>query len=555
MMQSSRSRRIRRVSIGAAFALLAAAPIACLGDTVASLLGNFTINQYCGLRLADDTVEVRYVVVFGQLPALRELHAADVDGNGDGVTSQQEREAYARRLVPQIAQALQLTVDGVPLALHASHSATSLPAEQGGFSLRVDVDFSAALAASVASGVHTLAFTNRNYAGQPGWREIAVQADAPVKVYATDGYSTSLTGGLTDALAQLPAEGPPDERAVHLSFTLDEVPQGARMLQPRPGTGAGAKPLAVSASVGQPPEAPPSAGAASPWLERETRRVIALIAAPDVAPRIALLAVLAAALLGAVHAFSPGHGKTVVGAYLIGSRATPRHALFLGFAVTITHTMIVFGLGFGTLFASRYIVPQQLLPVLSLLSGMLVLGMGLVLLAQRWRAVRSGFASHAEDHARYHAQYRDRAAHPHHDAGDAGAATRMPSHAAAIHSHGGRPHSHWTSGAAGAPVTWRNLLALGISGGLVPCPSALVLLLAAIAVNKTAYGLLLVLAFSAGLALTLTAVGLAFLYARNRIGRPLNGARWPTVLPLLSAGVITLVGALLCYGTLAGRSL
>jgi nickel/cobalt exporter len=107
-------------------------------------------------------------------------------------------------------------------------------------------------------------------------------------------------------------------------------------------------------------------------------------------------------------------------------------------------------------------------------------------------------------------------------------------------------------GAAGDEVTWRSLLALGISGGLVPCPSAMVLLLAAAALNRIAFGMLLVLAFSVGLALTLIAVGLAFLYARNRIRQPAAGARWPQLLPVLSAGAITVLGALLCYGALTG---
>lgn len=102
----------------------------------------------------------------------------------------------------------------------------------------------------------------------------------------------------------------------------------------------------------------------------------------------------------------------------------------------------------------------------------------------------------------------------------------------------------------GEGVTWRSLLALGISGGLVPCPSALVLLLAAVALNKTAYGLLLVLAFSAGLAATLTAVGVAFLYARDRFAGRATGARWPRLLSAASAGAITLVGALMCYAAI-----
>ncbi len=92
-------------------------------------------------------------------------------------------------------------------------------------------------------------------------------------------------------------------------------------------------------------------------------------------------------------------------------------------------------------------------------------------------------------------------------------------------------HSHLPPGAAGEEVTWRSLLALGISGGLVPCPSAMVLLLAAVALNKTGFGMVLVVAFSVGLAITLTAVGLLFLYARNRMRRPVAGARWPLLLP------------------------
>jgi nickel/cobalt transporter (NicO) family protein len=122
---------------------------------------------------------------------------------------------------------------------------------------------------------------------------------------------------------------------------------------------------------------------------------------------------------------------------------------------------------------------------------------------------------------------------------------------ATMHSHGGGPlHSHLPPGATGEKITWRSLLALGISGGLVPCPSAMVLLLAAVALNKTAYGMLLVVAFSVGLAITLTLVGLAFLYARKRFTRPEAGSRWTHLLPVLSAGTITLLGVALCIGAL-----
>ena len=111
-------------------------------------------------------------------------------------------------------------------------------------------------------------------------------------------------------------------------------------------------------------------------------------------------------------------------------------------------------------------------------------------------------------------------------------------------------HSHLPPGAAGEKVTWRSLVALGVSGGLVPCPSAMVLLLAAIALNRTAYGMLLVLAFSVGLAATLTAVGLAFLYARDKLGATRVSPRWRRRLPIVSAGVITAVGIAMCYGAI-----
>jgi ABC-type nickel/cobalt efflux system permease component RcnA len=265
---------------------------------------------------------------------------------------------------------------------------------------------------------------------------------------------------------------------------------------------------------------------------------------------VAFLALLGALLLGTVHALSPGHGKTIVGAYLIGSRGAPRHAVFLGLTVTITHTIGVFVLGFATLYASRYIVPERLFPILSLISAVLVLGMGLVLLVQRGRAARQALATVERAPA---GTFQFLKSETMATAGARGlifapGAQHLDS---TMHSHGGGPmHTHLPPGASGEKVTWRSLLALGVSGGLVPCPSAMVLLLAAIALNKTAYGMLLVVTFSVGLAITLTLVGLAFLYARNRFRSPGVGSRWAHVLPVLSAGTITLVGITLCFGAL-----
>ncbi len=545
------SLRIVHFSARVALVLLAAMPCESSADTVASLLGNFTTNQYCGLRLEENVASVHYAVVFGQLPALRELHAADVGGDGDGVTSQQERDAYVERLALDFADQLKLTVDDRPVALKLARHTSSLPTEQGGFSLRLDLDFSGDLPATLAHGEHHIRLSNQNYSGRFGWQEISVQSAPSIKIYDTDAFSTSLTEGLTQSLAVMPPDGPLSERSVTMSATRDAVPVDARLIQARPGVSA-------SSNATAHPRYDTSEGA---WLQRETRRLIALVSSPDVTLQVELLALLAALLLGALHAFSPGHGKTVVGAYLIGSRATARHAIFLGVTVTATHTLGVFALGFATLFASRFIVPERLLPILSLLSGLLVLGMGLILLLQRgqsaFETVRRQADSPTPERASirtFRPLARSLATGRREQRFVIAYAARGHGHAG-MHSHGGRMHSHLPPGATGESITWRSLLALGISGGLVPCPSAMVLLLAAVALNKTLYGLLLVVAFSAGLALTLVCIGLAFLHLRDRIPRFKYGARWSRLVPVLSAAAITILGALLCYGALGSASL
>jgi nickel/cobalt exporter len=202
---------------------------------------------------------------------------------------------------------------------------------------------------------------------------------------------------------------------------------------------------------------------------------------------LVILASLAAALFwGAAHALSPGHGKTIVTAYLVGQRGTPAHAALLGLIVTITHTIGVFALGAVTLALSQFIVPDRLYPWLNLVSGLLVVGIGAAVLQARVR------------------QRKRHAHHHHHD--------EAPS--------------------------LRSLLAVGVSGGLLPCPSALVVLLAAISLHRIAFGLLLILAFSAGLALTITGIGLVAVLARSAFRRVRFDGRLVRLLPAASALVI-----------------
>ena len=227
---------------------------------------------------------------------------------------------------------------------------------------------------------------------------------------------------------------------------------------------------------------------------------------------LTLLAGMAAAFaLGAVHALSPGHGKTIVAAYLVGTRGTPKHAAFLGFMVTFTHTVSVFFLGLVTLYLSRFVLPEKIAPVLGAVSGISIVWIGASLLVKRIVAV-----------GRNARRAPDLVSNP------------------LLHDHGdGRLHTHLPD-----EVSMAGLVALGASGGLVPCPTALVLLLTAVSLGRITLGLALLVAFSAGLAVVLTAVGLIVLYAKHLLPDRERTARSKVFryLPIASAAVIVCVG-------------
>jgi ABC-type nickel/cobalt efflux system permease component RcnA len=248
-------------------------------------------------------------------------------------------------------------------------------------------------------------------------------------------------------------------------------------------------------------------------------------------------AALVAATLGAFHALEPGHGKTVVAAYLVGSRGTARHAMLLGLIVTASHTAGVYLLGAVTLYASRYVMPERLYPWLGALSGLTIAGLGFRLFLKRYAGEHHGHA-HGLAHEHSHSHDSVTHEHPHHP----GAHDHShPSQAARGHRHHGHSHHHHVP--ASGTVSLRELLALGVTGGIVPCPAALVVLLSAVALRRVGFGLFLIVAFSVGLAAVLIAIGLLMVYAHRLMARvedygPLL-TRW---LPLTSSATITLLG-------------
>jgi nickel/cobalt transporter (NicO) family protein len=229
---------------------------------------------------------------------------------------------------------------------------------------------------------------------------------------------------------------------------------------------------------------------------------------------VLMLLLLAAFGWGALHALSPGHGKAMVAAYLVGTRGTARHAIALGATVTVTHTIGVFALGVVTLALSQYVLPEDLYPWLTLVAGAMVVVIGFGVLRSRLRKARHVHAEHGH------------------------------------HAHGHHAHGHHHSHAP--ELGWRGLLGMGAAAGLIPCPSALVVLLAAISQHEVGLGLLLITAFSLGLAGTLTVLGLAVVYARRLIPRRLAAGRLAAALPAASALLIVGVGLVLTARAVPG---
>ncbi len=509
-------------------------------------LGNFTINHFARLRVSNEQVTIRYVIDMAEIPTFQEIQAADK--GPDQQPTAAWLKAYGERVVPQYLAGLVFTVDGTRVPLQAQSQSVVLQAGSGGLpTLRIECDLVGKLSA-VISGNRRLRFEDTNFAERLGWREMVVMPETGVSIFNSSAFGSPLTDELK-AYPENLLTAPLNERMAEFSMTLGVIPAKATALQTREG-----KPVA------------------------QTRdRLAELIAVPEVTPTIALIGLLIATFLGGMHALSPGHGKAVVGAYLVGARGTARHAAFLGLTVTITHTAGVFALGMITLFASQFILPERLFPILSLISGLIVVGVGLRMVLSRARLAMAG-SGHSHDHHSHdhhsHDHHHDHHSHDHHhhdhhhhdhdhhshDHHDHDHSHAHHHHGVGVHTHDGHTHSHLPPGADDEPVTWRSLLALGISGGLLPCPSALVLLLSAISLHRVGYGLLLVLAFSFGLAGVLTVIGLAFVYAGRFFESKTKESTPGTIAdlsrlalrytPVLSAVVVTCLGIIICIQTL-----
>jgi nickel/cobalt transporter (NicO) family protein len=458
-------------------ALAAVLLVAGATGAAAHPLGNFTVNTSSGLRVGPDRLVVDYVVDMAEIPAFQTRQAIDADH--DGEVADAEAAAWRARECPRLAAGLRATLDGRPAPLAVTGSSLRFPEGVGGLeTLRLECALAAPLAAA-----GSLAYADTNLEGRVGWREItAVGARATLEAVNVPPTSSSarLTTYPEDQLSS-----PLDQRSATLRFSPGGPPA------PAPGTEA-------------------SRAVARGGVDRATAAFTALVGERSLSPGFAVVALLLAVGLGAAHAVAPGHGKTVMAAYLVGLRGTLRQAATIGATVTVTHTAGVLVLGL-VLSASRAVASERVYPWLGLGSGLLLAAVGLGLLVR----ARTGHR------------------HPH------------------GHGHNDHHHHHHDHVAAGRPLGRRGLVVLGLAGGLVPSPSAVVVLLGGIALGQAWFGVALVVAYGLGMAATLTGVGLLLAHLRTRMDRRLHLpagsllSRLGRLLPAVTASVIVLVGVAL----------
>jgi ABC-type nickel/cobalt efflux system permease component RcnA len=473
----------RLVRLVVASLVLLAVPAVVPAPASAHPLGNFTINHYVAVTASPTALDVELVTDYAEIPSIELL--ARLDANGDDGLDPSEADAARRDQCASAADALTVALDGAAVALELQAAGINQAEGAGGLAtMRVVCELRASV--DLAAGGSLVIDFNPD-ADRIGWREIVVRGDE-LRVDPA-GAARDVSRRLTDYPDRL-LEQPLDER----TLTVSLLP-GGEALAVAPVQDA--QPLDGSAPA-------PEAAAGLPDLA-------------NLGAGAALLGLLAAALAGAGHALSPGHGKTVMAAYLVASHGGARHALLLGAAVTVSHTLGVLLLAAIVLLGSDVLPPERLYPVLTVASGLAVTGIGAWLLVgclRRYRARRAHDHAHAHGHA---------------------------------HDHG---HEHGPAAQGELPGV-RGLIAIGAAGGLVPSSAALVLLLAAISAGQPAYGLAVAVAFGLGMAVVLSGIGLAIVRGRERLAswRGLGGgttlARVSALAPWVMAATVLVGGVIL----------
>lgn len=552
-------------------------------------LGNYSINQYFLLDLRGRAPQVYYLLDMAEIPSFAELDLLDTDFDSD--ITEKEIRSYLERKTPALVAKISMKRDGetVPLML-ADRRLSLLEGTAGMVVFNVGLRLVPEQWDWPAEGApFALEIVSENYPRENGTRECKV---------LLDGRFTDQSRSLGDAvlgyqtLVFLDDKQNPVYQDFDAGFSLQFGPGSGVVLSPDQqhlsfdwtATARAADRVAETAIIegmssgffAMPggPQTPEEAGAtqtasadlpksaaqafsggqtAGELVERYSqpvkgdegaagamlKRVSDIIRNKELTLPMFMLALAIAAMLGMGHAFSPGHGKTVMAAYLIGERGTVWHAFALGIVVTITHVWSVLLLGVVTLYFRETITEEQLSFWTGIASGAIIVIIGLMLFTRRYAAFAVARAHRAQAH------------HPAHDHGPA-----FHHHHEHDHFHDHHPdhhhgHSHIVEGKDGKPPTYGSILWLGVSGGIVPCPAALIVLLLAIKFGRLALGLGLIVAFSIGLAAVLVAIGIVVVRASGEVRRRI-GERSPALLalPVVSSVLITVLGLWVVVWTL-----
>jgi len=473
-------------------------------------MGNFSINHYAKIKIDKKSIEIRYLIDMAEIPTFQEIRQFDLAPTaGDPSASRylDRQEQLWKEGISLESDGQSIRLDTISRQVAFADGAGGLPTMKVGFVFRRKLDATA--------GAHKLSYFDNNFPGRSGWKEIVVLGDG-VAILDSSAPGADRSQELTNYSSDV-LNSPPQQLSALVGFrTSPSTPA-----RPSPHR----SPAAITSSHLSHAQFSPATSAVAPrprasqTQNTPRSRFTELISTRGkLSFWVLFSAALIAAGLGALHALEPGHGKTIVAAYLVGSRGTARHAVLLGIVVTAAHTAGVYLLGALTLYASRYIVPEQLYPWLGAISGLSVAGLGIFIFLRHWTG-ETGDHSHAT----------------------------------------GERHSHWflSMFKQAAPnqatptepkttertLSLRELCMLGITGGIVPCPAALVVLLSAFSLHRIGFGLFLITAFSLGLAGVLVIVGLTMVYAKRVMSsRVRAGNTALRYLPLLSSAFMVLLG-------------
>ncbi len=559
--------------------LLAVFLLLSAGAALAHPMGNFSISHYAGIRVEQNAIQIRYLIDMAEIPAFQQIQQ-------NGLATQPDDPSVRKYVASQaetLKSGLVLTLNGRRLPLQTESTEVIFPPGAGGLpTMKLGFTYRAKLPQALGVEEQLIAYHDDNFPSRVGWKEVIVTAGPGVSIVNTSvpqkDRSSELTNYPTDLVSSPPLDVAANVSVRNEALAADEGREGAQAASAARGAGTSThdlnfarvkKPvmlpahdaaqdstpaaMSVTAAESQVKTAQSSSSVTTlqPNQHRTPQnRFTELMTARQAGMWFLVVAAFIAAGLGALHALEPGHGKTIVAAYLVGSKGTAYHAFLLGMIVTVSHTAGVYALGALTLYASRYIVPEQLYPWLGAVSGLIIAALGSYLFLRRYAGHEVGHSHgpgghhhhrhpHAHEAHAHDGHIHGHVAHDHsHDHDHQHDSTRDHVHGDEHHGH---THAHHHEIAS--DVSYRQLLALGITGGIVPCPAALVVLLSAVALHRIAFGLFLIVAFSIGLAAVLIGVGLLMVYARRFMtGFRTEGLLFTRWLPLTSAAVITVLG-------------